>query len=392
MAEDQEFIWSWLLPGIGLGLGLLSQWHSPTQRLTEYPPRGVAGFTAERFFWVPRKDLGGATVYVTYPWFLCAKKICNSVTNTLSLDLPLWINFASKVRGNFPINDVHWLIKKFFPCFLFPFFNRYPTMITTTRTLISIGALWFVGILEGVTPDLIQRIQHNQGKALLMMMHGCIQNNKILLEKHSQEVVPHFLVFMTLTVFLPSGIMLISHAWIFIISFRHYKRIRTLEEAVLQRRVTEMRAAKTAAITVFSALACFAPLIVVTSMMILEPPSDRRLDSTQFNIKYILFPSLKILYLLAISLNPLICALKSKPFKAAFKEMLQALKRCPCKVPNIRRTKARSIFRRRGHTLKLEPNKPAKNSNTSYFIELQCLSLTTNPSELSNTTQNKVYT
>lgn len=265
-------------------------------------------------------------------------------------------------------------------------------MITTTRTLISIGALWFVGILEGVTPDLIQRIQHNQGKALLMMMHGCIQNNKILLEKHSQEVVPHFLVFMTLTVFLPSGIMLISHAWIFIISFRHYKRIRTLEEAVLQRRVTEMRAAKTAAITVFSALACFAPLIVVTSMMILEPPSDRRLDSTQFNIKYILFPSLKILYLLAISLNPLICALKSKPFKAAFKEMLQALKRCPCKVPDIRRTKARSIFRRRGHTLQLEPNKPAKNSNTSYFIELQCLSLTTNPSELSNTTQNKVYT
>jgi len=151
-----------------------------------------------------------------------------------------------------------------------------------------------------------------------------------------------------------------------------------------------MRAAKTAAIAVLSALACFAPLIVVTSMTILKPPSGSklRLDSTHFNTKYILFPSLKILYLLAISLNPLICALKSKPFKAAFKEMLQALKKCPCNVPDTRKTKVRNISRRRGHTLKhLEPNKPDENG-----IELQCISWTNNPSELNNTNQNKVYT
>jgi len=256
-----------------------------------------------------------------------------------------------------------------------------------------------VGVLEGVTPDLIQKIQHNEGKALLMLMHGCIQHNHIPKAKHSQKVVPHFLVFMTITVFLPTGIMLIAHAWIFIISFGHYKRIRALEEAVQQRRLTEMRAAKTAAIAVLSALACFAPLIVVASMTILKPPSGMHgmdgMDSTQFNTKYILFPSLKILYLLAISLNPLICALKSTPFKAALKEMaVHALKTCPCKVPEKRRrTKARNIFRRRGHTLKhLQPNKPDQNSTTPYFIELQCLSLTTNTSELSNTNQNKVYT
>ena len=262
-------------------------------------------------------------------------------------------------------------------------------MITTKRTLISISALWFVGVLGGVTPDLTQKIQHD-GKALLMLMHGCIQNNHIPKAKHSQKVVPHFFVFMTMTVFLPTVIMLISHAWIFIISFGHYKRIRALEEAVLQRRLTEMRAAKTAAIAVLSALACFAPLIVVTSMTILKPPSGSklRLDSTHFNTKFILFPSLKILYLLAISLNPLICALKSKPFKAAFKEMLQALKKCPCNVPDTRKTKVRNISRRRGHTLKhLEPNKPDENG-----IELQCISWTNNPSELNNTNQNKVYT
>ena len=268
-------------------------------------------------------------------------------------------------------------------------------MITTKRTLISICALWLVGVLEGVTPDLIQKIQPNEGEGLLILMHGCIQNNKIPKSKRSQQVVPHFLVFTTLTVFLPSGIMLISHAWIYIISIGHYKRIRTLEEAVLQRRVTEMRAAKTAAVTVLSALTCFAPLIVVTFMTTFKPPGrpgGRRLDPTQFNIKYILFPSLKILYLLAISLNPLICALKSTPFKAAFKEMLQALKRCPFKVPDTRSFKARNIFRR-GHTLKhLEPNKPGKHSNTPCVIQLQYRSMTTNSSELSNTNQNKVYT
>ena len=268
-------------------------------------------------------------------------------------------------------------------------------MITTRRTLISIGALWFVGVLEGVTPDLIQKIQRNEGKALLMLMHGCIQNSLIPKQKHSQKVVPHFLVFMTLTVFLPSVIMLISHAWIYIISFTHYKRIRALEEAVLQRRVTEMRAARTAAITVCSALACFAPLIVVTSMTILKPPSGNKLELslTQFNTKHILFPSLKILYLLAISLNPLICALKSTPVKAAFKELLQAFKRCPCrKVPDTRRTNARNVFRRGLTLTHLEPNKPGTNSNTPCVIELRYLSVTTNPSELNNTNQNKVYT
>lgn len=265
-------------------------------------------------------------------------------------------------------------------------------MITTKHTLISICAVWFVGVLEGVTPDLIQKSQPNEGKGLLLLMHGCIQNNKIPEGKHSPQIVPNFIVFITLTVFLPSGIMLISHAWIYMISIGHYKRIRTLEEAVLQRRVTEMRAAKTAAVTVLSALTCFAPLIVVTFMSIFEPPAGRRLDHTQFNIKYILFPSLKILYLLAISLNPLIYALKSTPFKAAFKELLQALKRCPCKVPDTRSFKVRNIFRR-GHTLKhLEPNEPGKNSNTPCVIQLQYRSLTTNPSELSNANQNEVYT
>ena len=268
-------------------------------------------------------------------------------------------------------------------------------MITTTRTLISISALWFVGVLEGVTPYFIRKIQPYEGKGLMMLMHGCIQNNKIPKGKHSQQVMPYFLVFMTLTVFLPSGIMLISHAWIYIISIGHYKRIRTLEEAVLQRRVTEMRAAKTAALTAISALTCFAPLIVVTFVTIFTPPRGGRLhvDPSQFNIKYILYPSLKILYLLGISLNPLICALKSPPFKVAFKEILQPLKRCPCKVPDTPNFKARNIFRRRGHKLKhLEPNKPDKNRSTPSVIQLQYLSLTTNPSELSTTNQSKVYT
>ena len=198
--------------------------------------------------------------------------------------------------------------------FFFPFFTRYPTMITTRRTLISICALWFVGVLEGVTPDFIQKIQPYEGKGLTMLMHGCIQSNQIPKGKQSQQVMPYFLAFMTLTVFLPSGIMLISHAWIYIISIGHYKRIRTLEEAVLQRRVTEMRAAKTAALTVISALTCFAPLIVVTFMTIFMPEKGGRLhvDPARFNIKYILLPSFKILYLLGISLNPLICALKAR--------------------------------------------------------------------------------
>ncbi|XP_078354810.1 trace amine-associated receptor 13c-like [Oculina patagonica] len=243
---------------------------------------------------------------------------------------------------------------------------RYPTLVTKKRTLVLITALWFVGVLEGVSPNVIGR------KALLELMHGCLQYNKIPEESELQPIVPHFLVLMSLTVFLPSGIMLISHAWIFIISFKQYKRIRTLEDAVSQRRVTEMRAAKTVSITVFSALACFAPLLVVTFITTFEPPSGRTLNPSQFNVKYILFPSLKILYLLAISLNPLICALKSKPFKVAFKQMLQPLKKCLCKGSDTRCNIACNIFGRRGrHTLQHFELKTSNSASTILRLQLQ---------------------
>ena len=206
---------------------------------------------------------------------------------------------------------------------LFPFFYRYPTLVTTKRTLAAITVLWVVGILEGISPKLIARIKREERKVLLELMHGCLQYSRIPDKSELQPIIPHFLTLMSITVFVPSGIMLISHAWIFMISFKQYRRIRTLEDAFSQRRLTEMRAAKTVAIAVFSALACFAPLVAVTFITIFEPPSGKSLNASQVILKYMLFPSLKILYLLAISFNPLIHALKSKPFKAAFKRMLR---------------------------------------------------------------------
>lgn len=157
-------------------------------------------------------------------------------------------------------------------------------------------------------------------------MYGCLQHNIIPEESQLQAIVPHFIALMSLTVFVPSGVMLLTHAWIFTISIKQYWRIRAMEDAVSQRRLTEMRAAKTVAVIVFSALACFTPLTVVTFITAFKPPSGKKLNTSQFNIKYILLPSLKILYLLAITLNPLICALKSRRFKEAFKQIFQPLK------------------------------------------------------------------
>ena len=180
-----------------------------------------------------------------------------------------------------------------------------------------------MGILEGISPILIAQTKREDGMALLELMHGCLQHNMIPNKTELQPIIPHFLTLMSIVVFVPSGIMLISHAWIFMISFKQYRRIRTLEDAFSQTRLTEMRAAKTVAITVFSVLACFAPLVAVTFITTFEPPSGKSLNASQVIVKYMLFPSLKILYLLAISFNSLIHALKSKPFKAAFKRMLR---------------------------------------------------------------------
>ena len=202
---------------------------------------------------------------------------------------------------------------------------RYPTLVTKKRTLAIIIVLWIVGALEGALANIVQRIDPKKGIILLQLIYGCLQNNKIPEEKELQTIVPHFLFMMSLTVFVPCGIMLVTHAWIFIISFRQYRRIRVAEDAVSRRRLTEMRAAKTVAITVFSALACFTPLLAVTFITAFHPPSGRKLNPSQFNVKYIILPSLKILYLLAISLNPLICALKSRPFKEAFRQILNRI-------------------------------------------------------------------
>ena len=182
--------------------------------------------------------------------------------------------------------------------------------------------LWIIGTLEGAFANIVQHIDSKKGLILLQLIYGCPQNNKIPEEERLQTIVPHFLFLMSLTVFVPCGLMLVTHAWIFIISLRQYRRIRVAEDAVSQRRLTEMRAAKTVAIAVFSALACFTPLLAVTFITAFHPPSGRMLNPSQFNVKFILFPCLKLLYLLAISLNPLICALKSRPFKEAFKRIL----------------------------------------------------------------------
>ena len=194
--------------------------------------------------------------------------------------------------------------------------------MTKKRTLATITVLWIAGALEGAFSNIFQRIQHKKGKILLQLIYGCLQHNIIPEESELKTIVPHFLSLMSLTVFVPSGVMLVTHAWIFIIAIRQYQRIRVMEDAVSLRRLTELRAAKTVAITVFSTLACYTPLLAVTFITAFEPPSGNKLNPSQFNVKFILLPSLKILYLLAISLNPLIFALKSRPFKEAFKRIL----------------------------------------------------------------------
>ena len=202
---------------------------------------------------------------------------------------------------------------------------RYSTMMTKRRTLVIITIVWIAGGIGGAIPGFFRLILRNQGRILLQLMYGCIQYNVIPTQRQLKSIIPHFLFLMSLTVLLPSGIMLFTHAWIFTISRSQLRRIRVLEDAVSKRRSSEMRAAKTVAVTVFSALACFTPLVVVNFITALDPPSGKKLTPTQINIKYILFPSLKILYLLAVTLNPFICALKTRPFKETFKKYLRPL-------------------------------------------------------------------
>lgn len=179
-----------------------------------------------------------------------------------------------------------------------------------------------MGTLEGAFAKIIQSIDKKRGLILLELLYGCLQSNKIPEEDKVKDVVPHFLALMSLVVFVPSGIMLVTHALIFKISLKQYRSIRAVQDAVGQRRLTEIRAAKTVAIIVFSAMACFSPLLAVNFITIFEPPaSKRRLDTSQFNVKYILFPSLKILTLWAMCFNPLIYALKSRPFREALKRI-----------------------------------------------------------------------
>lgn len=198
---------------------------------------------------------------------------------------------------------------------------RYPALVTKMRVLAITILLWTIGILEGASPEIFKQVKPKEGLTLNVLINGCLQSNKIPEKRELQKIVPHFLFLMSLTIFVPSGLMLVTHAWIFVISLRQYRRIRQVEDFVSKRRRTEMRAAKTVAVTVFSALACFAPLLAVTFITTFEPPTGRTLNPTKFNVKYILFPSLKLLYLLAITLTPLIYALKSRPFKEAFKRM-----------------------------------------------------------------------
>ena len=204
-----------------------------------------------------------------------------------------------------------------------PFLNRYPVLVTTKRSLATITALWVVGILEGVTPNLIKEIIGKEGHALLELAYGCPRSSLIPREARIQPIMPHYLTLLAIVILVPSGIMLVSHAWIFMISFRQYRRIRTLEDAFSRRHVTELRAAKTVAVIVFSALACFVPVLAVTLITTFEPPSGNSLNAGERIVKFRLFPSLKILYLLAISFNPLIYALKSEPFRQAIKRTIR---------------------------------------------------------------------
>ena len=179
-----------------------------------------------------------------------------------------------------------------------------------------------MGTLEGSFAKIIRSIDKKRGSILLELLYGCLQSNKIPKEEEVKDVVPHFLALMSLVVFVPSGIMLVTHALIFKISLKQYRCIRAVQDAVGQKRLNEIRAAKTVAIMVFSALACFSPLLAVNFITIFEPPTSiGGLDTSQFNVKYILFPSLKILTLWAMCFNPLLYALKSRPFRKALKRI-----------------------------------------------------------------------
>ncbi|XP_068739770.1 adenosine receptor A2b-like [Montipora capricornis] len=203
---------------------------------------------------------------------------------------------------------------------------RYQALVTKNRTKALIIFLWIIGTLEAVFPNILQvLIDRRRGKILLQLLRGCIQINRIPGKRTLATVVPHFLFLMSLAVFVPSGIMLITHAWIFKISSEQNRRIRVVQDAMGLKRLSEIRAAKTVAIIVFSALACFTPLLVVDFITTFEPPAGKTLDPSQFNVKYILFPSLKILTLLAICVNPLIYALKSRPFKEVFKRIFETV-------------------------------------------------------------------
>lgn len=199
---------------------------------------------------------------------------------------------------------------------------RYPALATNRNIAGLIVFLWVMCTLEGAFAHIIHSIDKRRGSVLLELLYGCLQNNKIPEENKVKEVVPHFLALMSLVVFVPSGIMLVTHALILKISLKQYRCIRAVQDAVGQRRLNEIRAAKTVAIMVFSALACFSPLLAVNFITIFEPPASKRgLDTSQFNIKYILFPSLKILTLWAMCFNPLLYALKSRPFRKALRRI-----------------------------------------------------------------------
>lgn len=194
-------------------------------------------------------------------------------------------------------------------------------MATNKNIAGLIVLLWIMGTLEGSFAKIIRSIDKKRGSILLELLYGCLQSNKIPKEDEVKDVVPHFLALMSLVVFVPSGIMLVTHALIFKIALKQYRCIRAVQDAVGQKRLNEIRAAKTVAIMVFSALACFSPLLAVNFITIFEPPSKRGLDTSQFNVKYILFPSLKILTLWAMCFNPLLYALKSRPFRTALKRI-----------------------------------------------------------------------
>ena len=102
---------------------------------------------------------------------------------------------------------------------LAPSVNIYPVLVTTKRTLITITVLWIVSIVEGFLRNIIREIVGKDARALLELIDECLRSNLIPNERDLQPIIPLFLILMTVTVLLPSGIILISHAWIFMTSF-----------------------------------------------------------------------------------------------------------------------------------------------------------------------------